>query len=62
MTAPQYLERARELDADIQRIDRLYVAAVTSDAHPRLVNRLLSQRNELTRQWSEAWGCRKVES
>lgn len=62
MSAQSFLERAAELDLAIRHVDqRLLLAYAKPDVHPKLLNRLLAVRNELTRQWGAAWNTRPVE-
>lgn len=61
MTAVQFLDHARQIDADIQAIDRRYLLACANHAHRETLQRLEAQRNDLARRWGAAWGCRPVE-
>lgn len=61
MNAPQFLEAARELDAALQHVDRQLLVAATCHCDPRFTARLIETRNELTRQWGDAWRTQKVQ-
>jgi hypothetical protein len=60
MTAPQFLDKARELDRDIAFLDALSEAAERTHAHPRIRLRLLVVRNAKVHEWSEAWHTQRV--
>ena len=60
MTAPQLLAHARELDADIQALDRRHLFAVANHAPEQSLRRLAAQRNALVQQWAKAWGVQPV--
>lgn len=60
MTAPQLLERARKIDADIQAVDRRLFWARFNAAPEHSIYKLLAQRNTLTRSWGETWSTRRV--
>jgi hypothetical protein len=61
MTAPQFMDRARQLDADIMALDRRYVIARVNDAPDKTLQKMRAQRDALVRKWAEAWGARRVE-
>ena len=60
VTAPQFLDRARELDADIQALDRRHLFALANDAPLKSLQRLAAQRNALVQQWAKAWGVQPI--
>ena len=60
MTAPQFLEHARKLDADIMALDRRYTIARLNHAPRQAILRLEAQRNELVREWGKVWHTKRV--
>lgn len=60
MTGPQLLQHARELDADIQALDRRYVIARANNAPPQALSKLAAQRDAKVREWGAVWQTKKV--
>lgn len=61
MNAPQqFMDRARELDADIMALDRRFLLARANNAPAETLQRMRAQRNALVRQWSAAWQTKPV--
>ena len=60
MTAPQFLEKARELDASIQALDRRFLIAQANHAPRLTILRMEAQRNALVLEWAAAWKTQRV--
>lgn len=60
MTGSQLLDRAREIDSEIQAIDRRYVLAQANHAPQQAILKLEAQRNAKVREWGAVWHTKRV--